>query len=406
MRVLRLYLFREIFALFALSLVIITMLFMSQRIIQLTEWAINRGVGLPDMARFMLYMLPTLLLVIFPIVTLFSILLGVGRLSSDNEITAIKSAGISLYRLFPPVVVFALLCSALALSISQYLIPDAARASRLLKWKIVRTRTEAAVTPRTFVDLLPDTVLYVRDKKPDGELEGVMAAVEKWEKEGSWKQRQVVFAHSGRFVNDPVKLENELWLENGTLVSENRETGRDEIVEFSSLKLKLDLKDERVSIDERRKELDFAGMLEMADSEKRIRKRKEADRFERIEIMVQFHERLAWPLGCLALCFWAVPLGIQPPRAGRARAIVVSVVLSAVFYYMMVLAKFVSLREWMDPAMAYWLPDAIILVTGVYMLDRKNKEKPIFLLSRCEDYLYYTIERVREYIDRRRKAGS
>jgi len=433
MRIVRQYLLTEILGLFALSLTIITVLFMSQRIIQLTEWAMNRGVGAADMGRFMLYLLPGVMVIIIPIVTLFSILLAVGRLSSDNEVTALKSAGISLYRLFPPALLFAVFTSCLALLASQRLVPDAARATRELRFRVLRTQTESAVVTKTFFDLLSRTTVYIRDRASDGSLLGVMAVMEKWPEDGTWKNRQSVFAERGRFVHDPVRLTNEMWLEDGVVTQDDRETGKEEFIGFTALRLKLEIGPSgKVKFDEVRAEMDLADMAaalaeppppkskkkaavkagepkpkkkpDAAAEPKKAKKSKKGKNTsweqERLELSVQFHERIAFPLGCLALCFWALPLGIQPPRAGRARAVVVSILISGFFYYLMILAKFAALHGSVAPALAIWMPDLVITLTGVYMLRQKNNERPVLLVSRFEDWVWYTVDRIKARLKR------
>lgn len=406
MKIIGRYLVKEVAGLFSLSLFIITVLFMSQRIIQLTEWAVNRGVGPGDVLKLLIFLLPTVLMIIVPIVTLFAILLAVGRLSSDHEIVALKASGISLFRLFPPVVLFASLAFALGLFISWVLIPSAAGAGRALRYKIIRTRTEAAVAPETFIQLLPKTTFYVRDKKPDGRLKGVMAAVEDWPENSSWQKRQIVFARLGRFVHDEAALENELWLEDGVMLSEDRTPagrGREDFAVFETCRIRLDLEKEDVTADDRRQELGPGDMMEkIADYKKNIGRRQGRAKEELNKLIIQWHERFAFPFACIALCFWAVPLGIQPPRAGRARAIVVSVLLSGFFYYLMILAKFGALKGWAPPLIMMWVPDLLIFVTGLYMLRQKNHERPILLLSRLEDQVYYLADRVKNYLEQRR----
>ncbi len=175
MRIIRQYLLKEILSIFALSLVIVTVLFMSQRIIQLTEWSINRGIGAIEIARLLIFLLPNVLLIIIPIVTLFSTLLAVGRLSSDNEITSLKACGISLFRLTPPILLFAVFASGLALFTAQELGPKAAQATRSVFYRITRTKTEAAVVERVFVPINREVTLYVREKNAEGGMLGIMA---------------------------------------------------------------------------------------------------------------------------------------------------------------------------------------------------------------------------------------
>jgi len=169
--------------------------------------------------------------------------------------------------------------------------------------------------------------------------------------------------------------------------------------------LQLNIKKLKNKPNEIRAELGPFDMLRaMEKAERAVAGGKEDQIEELLKLRVQWHERLAFPLGCMALCFWALPLGIQPPRAGRARAIVVSVILSGFFYYLTIVAKFGALHNWAEPWAAMWLPNIIIVLTGFYMLRQKNQEEPILLLSWTEDKLYYLVDKLKEYIKQRRAA--
>jgi lipopolysaccharide export system permease protein len=396
MRTIRRYLLREIVAVFSLSVVIITILFLSQRIIQLTDWALNRGVGAAEVMELLVYLLPAVMLIIIPMVTLFSILLAVGRWSADMEIVALKAVGVSLYRLMGPILLFAAFAAGLALFFSQVLTPAAARGSRNVRYRIVRTKTEAAVSERLFVSLLSQVTVYIQNKESDGELKGMMVAMEYWPDDSDWVLRQFAVARSGRFIHDPIRLDNELWLFDGTLIQEDRNTGRHDLATFTTCRLRLDLGRLKLGEDEQRQQLDLAGLT---DEIARLRPKAAAGRKDDVEdlraLLILWHERFAFPVGCLALGFWALPLGIQPPRAGRARAIVLSAMLSGCFYYAMILAKFAALHAWTQPGLAIWAPDCAILLSGLYMLRQKNLERPIFLLSWIEDTFYYLYDRIK-----------
>ena len=106
-RTLYLYFLKEIVPAFLIGLVGFTFILLTGRILQLTELFVNKGVPLvhPPPA---LFLLPSFLVLTIPMATLLSILLTFNRLSSDNEITALKASGVSLYQMIPPVLAFAL----------------------------------------------------------------------------------------------------------------------------------------------------------------------------------------------------------------------------------------------------------------------------------------------------------
>ena len=114
------------------------------------------------------------------------------------------------------------------------------------------------------------------------------------------------------------------------------------------------------------------------------------------ELRTYLHEKLAFAFGCLVLAFWAVPLGIQPPRSGRLRSVLLSAGLSALYYYLLVLGKALALKGILDPAVALWLPNGLILLSGIYLLHQKARERPVLILSLLEDWTTRLEQRLRE----------
>ncbi len=103
-----------------------------------------------------------------PMGMLTGILLTLGRLSADNEITAMRAAGISMPRLVRPVFILAGLGAAVGLYVNFEAMPHA---------KVVYERDLTAamhanplnlIVPRTFIRQFPNYVLYIGDKQQGG----------------------------------------------------------------------------------------------------------------------------------------------------------------------------------------------------------------------------------------------
>jgi len=387
MRILRRYLLAEMAGPFSLGLIIILVLFLIQKIFVLTDWAMNRGVSLLDILRLLFYLLPLILSIVLPMVSLFSILLALGRLSSDSEIIALKASGISLYRLLPPILIFSSLVLAVSLSLSLELIPRANRKSRELRFRIIQRYSQAGITPRTFIYSLPQMVFYARESDAAG-LKGVMISQEIRDpgqpKSSPPKQTQLAFAERGHFLHNPATLENVLVLENGSLHFHDRERELYRTVEFDQCRIRLDLDQgqgeegmvlEEMVLDQllfRREEIQSS--LHSPGLTKALGKKLKN---ELRVLRANLHEKLAFSLGCLILAFWAVPLGIQPPRSGRLRSVILSIALSGAYYYLLVLGKALALKGILDPAAAMWGPNALILLSGLYLLDQKARERRV-----------------------------
>ncbi|MCK4535046.1 MAG: LptF/LptG family permease, partial [Syntrophobacterales bacterium] len=108
-RVVNRYILREISIPFFMILFILTFVLLMGRILQLMDLMINKGINFVDIAKLILYLMPSFLMITIPVSLLISILIGLGRLSRDNEIIVLKSSGLSLYQLMTPIA-FASLC--------------------------------------------------------------------------------------------------------------------------------------------------------------------------------------------------------------------------------------------------------------------------------------------------------
>lgn len=102
-RLINRYIFREIAVPFGMILFVLTFVLLMGKILQLMDLMINKGVAVADIALLMLYLIPSFLAFTIPISLLIAILIGLGRLSGDNEWTIMKMSGVSLYQLSVPV---------------------------------------------------------------------------------------------------------------------------------------------------------------------------------------------------------------------------------------------------------------------------------------------------------------
>jgi lipopolysaccharide export system permease protein len=97
------YLLKELVALFALSVGIFTFIMVLSRIGKIADLVINKGVDVKDIVLLILYSSPPYLTFTLPMAFLLSTIVVLGRLSTENEILALKASGINLRCLFAPI---------------------------------------------------------------------------------------------------------------------------------------------------------------------------------------------------------------------------------------------------------------------------------------------------------------
>jgi lipopolysaccharide export system permease protein len=122
-KIINIYILKEMMLNFRTSLIVFTFLLLAGRILRLTEWMVNHGIRLSQVLLITIYMIPYVLFYTLPMATLLGSLLAFSRLNEDNEITALKSSGISIFQILPPVVTFSMISYLVASFIAIYLIP-------------------------------------------------------------------------------------------------------------------------------------------------------------------------------------------------------------------------------------------------------------------------------------------
>ena len=130
------YIFREIALPFIIILFVLTFVLLMGKILQIMDLMINKGIRVLDIAHLIALIMPNFLLFTIPIALLVSILIAMGRLSADNEITVLKASGVSLLQLSYPVAVASLMAFACAMVIGYFLVPQSNFASKRLLFEL------------------------------------------------------------------------------------------------------------------------------------------------------------------------------------------------------------------------------------------------------------------------------
>ncbi len=315
--------------------------------------------------------LPGTLVTVLPLSLTIGILLGLGRLTADNEVAAIKSAGISIFRLLPPVIVLAGLCFGLSLSCTLVLIPKGITETRKLMQEAGTKRIDAAIEERTFFDALKNLILYVEEKDP---ATGILNRI--FIKESSDPNDvKTIIARKGKIAPDPEGKALILDLRDGTILKENRNGDATGSLAFESYVFRFAL--DRAAMQassETFEEMPISGIQKQVQiaAEKRpaAKDRAEADYFRRVVVMgrILVVQRFTHPLACLALGLMAFPLGML--SLGKSRLNNVSLGLVAIFiYYAFTLATERMARSGVaPPELVMPFPAFCFTIASIYLM--------------------------------------
>ncbi|HEX2694954.1 MAG TPA: LptF/LptG family permease, partial [Acidobacteriota bacterium] len=208
------YILREVAPPFGIGLLLCTFVLLMNQILVLSELFITKGVSLGLAAEVLVYLIPSLLAFAVPMAVLMGILAGLSRLSTDSEIVAFRTLGISSRRLARPIFVFAFAGWLVTSYLTLFLAPRA-------NYKWVQTITgsvlakvQVRIVPREFNETVPKMVLYIQEIDRDKTWRNVFVYLTK-----DPAEPRLILAREGRLDLFPEAKKATLVLTDGTVHS-------------------------------------------------------------------------------------------------------------------------------------------------------------------------------------------
>lgn len=369
MKILSRYVFREILTSSVLATLLATFVIFLQGIGKLFELLVHSAKG-PAVLELFALALPPILLLSMPFGVLVGILVGLGRLSSDNEVIAMRSAGVSSRIIVAPVLTFAFGAMLLSGACAVWLNPLAIRAEYKILNAVAAAQLTANVEPRVFEDQFTNdnTVLYVDDVKsengPVAVWNGVFIAdlTPPADRKTGLKDAQqgpkVTVAREALVVPDVKNNRLQLTLRDmGT-----HESPYHSIAPSGATALQAEPAQQKTA-------KPYQEML-TGELQRFIRKTPKNTQ-ESIDARIELHRRFSLPVACLMLALVGIPLGASSKKGGLSAGYIWAIFLAFFCYYLayISLTRLASSRS-MPVEVASWLPNAGFLVAGVFMIAR------------------------------------
>ncbi|MGD2098561.1 MAG: LPS export ABC transporter permease LptF [Desulfobacterales bacterium] len=375
------YIFKEFISPFGVNVLLFTFIFLMAELIQITNWIINYNISLFVILRMIIYQTPYFLIFVIPLSVMITILLTFLKLSSENEIMAIKSGGISIYGLLAPVGAFCLIGFVLTLFMTVYGQAWGRTALRALTLQVVSESIDIGLKERTFDDSFEGVTIYVNEiNLRNKNLVNVFI-----EDNRQPDKVNTVIAPRGIVFSDPENATAHLRLFNGSIHQTNLKEKTANAINFDTYEISLDTKRSvanKKAKPTRPKEMSFKDLCSYVRNDERKDRRY-------FRMLLELHRRLALPFGCFALGIIAVPLGVQSRSAKRSFGLVLGLFFFLFYYLLMSMGKVYGETGTYPPQIGMWLPNVIIGSLGVYFLIRTANERTLLI-----DAVYRWLQRI------------
>lgn len=366
------YIFHEIWPTFLACLFVFVFIVVATKMLSITDLIIARGVPVSQVARMVIYLLPDIMAFAMPAASLIAVVLAFLRLSFDSEIIALKSSGISLYQMLPPVVLFSSIGLLVAFVISFIGVPWGNSSFKNLMYQIAESKADLGIKERIFCEPFDNLVFYVSSYSEQEKKMKNVFVTDRRDKSVA----NTIIAEKCRIFFHPQERIITLRFQNGTMffVEKDLESGR--TVRFKTYDLNIGLKDIMAALASRQK-----APKEMSAGElKRQLKLVPSGDIKHNLIMIELMEKCTLPLAVFLMGIIGVPLGSHLKVKGRSLGIGVSLIVFSFYYLCLVGTRSFCEAGTLPPAFGVWIPDIVLFIACIYFMKRVGNEQSIKLV--------------------------
>lgn len=365
-KIINIYILKEMIPNFTTSLIVFTFLVLAGRILKLTEWMVNHGISPSQVLLITLYTLPYVLFYTLPMATLLASLIAFSRLNEDNEIIALRSSGISLYQIFPPVVIFSIISYLFASFIAIYLFPVGNHSMARLLFEVARSNTSIGIKQGIFNDSIPNIVLYANHiSAHDQTMEGVFIFDER-----DPGLSNTIIARQGKISSNSKQMSINLHLTDGSIFMVSKDLDSSRKLQFNSYDLNIELSDIMNRFSSRMK-----GKKEMSISElSRQLKKTEKGTAKHNKLAIELQRKFSIPFACLLLGLIGLPLGLMRRTKGRSWGVALSIAVFMIYYILLFVSDSLGEIGKINPVLAMWIPNMVLGATTFILIWRTARD--------------------------------
>ena len=163
MNTLNKYLFKQSLIPFLLSVAVITTVLFLQFLIRAVDRFLGKGLDALTIFEYLYLNLAWIIALSVPMSLLISSVMTFGRMAQQNEITALKSAGVNLYNIIKPAILFGSLVGIGLCLFNNFILPEMNYNARLLARDIYKKKPELSIEPGYFFDMIPQYTMIVKE---------------------------------------------------------------------------------------------------------------------------------------------------------------------------------------------------------------------------------------------------
>jgi lipopolysaccharide export system permease protein len=354
------YLLREMLGPFTFAFSAFLLFWALNILVVAADYIINQHAPFFLVLRFIIFRVPQAIPMAFPFACLFAALLAMGRLMGDNEVTAMRTAGIPVTRIALSPLLFGFGMFLTAYAMNEWVAPLSVDLSTRTFYQIIYHTDALPVEPQ-FFRKDPDTgnTFYVGQVSADNK---TMLDVQifKPAKYGPWNETlqartadvegSVLVLHDviDTRYNDDGFLTNQQRIKNASIGLPLGETASQFVSSANNDPWTMNSKSLRMQVNA----LQAQGIGGTALG----------------SLQINLADKLAWPFACFIGVLLALPLALRFGKRGRALGAALAIIAFFVYYVLSTACAAFGRNGAINPFVAAWLPNLIMGIAGATLL--------------------------------------
>jgi len=370
MRKLSIYILKEFLSFLWYIIVAFTVIFVLVDLVENVDKFIDRHVHYNLIFLFYVFYLPYIIVLTLPVSMLLATMFSLGRLVGDNEITAMKASGVSLYRILMPLFAFSIIMGLVVMAFAELVVPRA----NLLREDIKDQGNEFRFTlsqtremDRNHVYLANDDgcIIYTRSYRSRSTLARDVIIIE---------PRYAVHGRDSTFVGIKSRIDaafmrydNGVWKLHDAVVrrfNENGETFERHGLLPAAFIARKPSDFARIEMDP--EEMDYFQLREYIESVR-------AKGGDASEWLVDLYLKISFPFVSFVIVFFGAPMTAGSSSRGKTASFGIALAIAFIYYALINASQVLGRNGTFQPVVAAWAPNGIFLAIGLIMLLRARK---------------------------------
>ncbi len=425
------YILRNHFLPFIFSIFTLMGVFLLQFMMKFADRLVGKGLDAWLIIQLITYNLSWMLVLVVPMASLVATLMAFGNLSQNNEVTVLKSSGISLYKMMQAPMIAGIVVAGLLFLFNNYVLPDANHQAKILMTDISRKKPTLSLEEGFFSQEVSNYAILVRkinnktnelrdvtiyDYSNPSEINVVTAKkgkiffsqdqknlimdlqdgeIHESEVHNSTIYRKLVFKKH-RIIMDAEQFsfqqssgvlrgEREMGVDTMQTIVDNYTKEKKE--NFAKLETELTkyffldstLTDVYTKVNvQNAKELVYARIIEKMKTAKNkivgIFRRADYNQHEIEKYEVEIYKKYSIPFACIVFVLIGAPLGIMVRKGGFGVAASISLFFFLLYWAFLIGGEKLAERGFISPFMGMWSANFVIGILGVILIYKTNKE--------------------------------